>query len=293
MKINKFNSQNIFWLASYPKSGNTMLRLFLSLYFFSEDGTLNDFNVIKNINNLNNYKNYEKLKDIPPLDSFVSNPEIISNYWLRAQKKIIEQHPKKIIFLKTHNAQITFNSLNFTNNSVTRGFIYIVRDPRSVLLSTMDHYHHKNYEDAAKYLLSDKHITYVKGNFLPEFILSWKSHFLSWKGFLNENKNLGLIIKYEDMVQRSKETFLDILSFFQTKINFDIDMKKFTNSVDAIQFKKLKKLEKEISFDEKANRAKNFFRKGIVDEWKSVLPKSIANNIKKSFEEEMRDLNYD
>ena len=143
MKINKFNSQNIFWLASYPKSGNTMLRLFLSLYFFSEDGTMNDFNVIKNIISLNNYKNYEKLKDIPPLDSFVSNPEIISNYWLRAQKKIIEQHPKKIIFLKTHNAQITFNSLNFTNNSVTRGFIYIVRDPRSVLLSTMDHYHHK------------------------------------------------------------------------------------------------------------------------------------------------------
>ena len=104
----------------------------------------------------------------------------------------------------------------------------------------MDHYHHKNYEDAAKYLLSDKHITYVKGYFLPEFILSWKSHFLSWKGFLNENKNLGLIIKYEDMVQRPKETFLAILSFFQTKINFEIDMKKFTNAVDAIQFKKLK-----------------------------------------------------
>ena len=94
MKINKFNSQNIFWLASYPKSGNTMLRLFLSLYFFSEDGTLNDFNVIKNINNLNNYKIYKKLTDIPPLDNFVSNPEIISNYWLRAQKRIKEQHPK-------------------------------------------------------------------------------------------------------------------------------------------------------------------------------------------------------
>jgi len=293
MKINKSNSQNIFWLASYPKSGNTMLRLFLSLYFFSEDGILNDFNVMKNIIGLNNYKIYEKLKDIPPLDSFVSNPEIICNYWLLAQKKIIELHPNKILFFKTHNAQITSNSLNFTNNSVTRGFIYIVRDPRSVLLSTMDHYDHKTYEDAAKYLLSDKHITYVKGNFLPEFILSWKSHFLSWKSFLNENKNLGLIIKYEDMVRRPKETFLDILSFFQTKINFEIEMKKFSNAVDAVQFKKLKKLENEISFDEKSNNAKNFFRKGIVDEWKSVLPRSIANNIKKSFEKEMRDLNYD
>ena len=50
MKIKKFKGQNIFWLASYPKSGNTMLRLFLSLYFFSEDGVLKDFKVIKNIN---------------------------------------------------------------------------------------------------------------------------------------------------------------------------------------------------------------------------------------------------
>jgi len=293
MKIKKFKGQNIFWLASYPKSGNTMLRLFLSLYFFSEDGVLKDFKVIKNINNLNNYNIYEKLKDIPSLDSFISNPEIISNYWLRAQKSISEQYPKKIFFLKTHNAQIKYNSFNFTNSSVTRGFIYIVRDPRSVLLSTMDHYNHKTYEEASKYLLSDKHITYVKGNFLPEFILSWKSHFLSWKGFLNENKKLGLIIRYEDMVQKPKETFLDILRFFQTKINFDIEMKKFTNAVNAIQFKKLKKLEKEISFNEKSNSAKNFFRKGIVDEWKSVLPQSIAINIKKSFEKEMRELNYD
>ena len=28
----------IIWLASYPKSGNTLLRSILSTYFFSEDG---------------------------------------------------------------------------------------------------------------------------------------------------------------------------------------------------------------------------------------------------------------
>ena len=51
----------IIWLASYPKSGNTMLRLFISLYFFTKDGYLNDFNVINNIKSLNNYKIYKKL----------------------------------------------------------------------------------------------------------------------------------------------------------------------------------------------------------------------------------------
>ena len=292
MNIDRFKDQNIFWLASYPKSGNTMLRLFVSLYFFTKDGILNDFKVINNIKNLNNYKIYKKLKDIPSLDSFILKPEIISNYWLRVQKKIIETHPKKIFFFKTHNAQIKFNSFHFTNSFVTRGLIYIVRDPRSVLLSTMDHYGHKTYEDALKYLLSDKHITYVKGNSMPEFILSWKSHFLSWKHFLQENKNFGLIIKYEDMVKNPKKTFLNILNFFQTKINFEIDIKKFTNAVNAIQFKKLQKLEKQISFNEKSYSTKNFFRKGIVDEWKSVLPKTILKNIEKNFKEEMIDLHY-
>ena len=38
----------IIWLASYPKSGNTLLRSMLAAYLFSEDGNYN-FNLIKNI----------------------------------------------------------------------------------------------------------------------------------------------------------------------------------------------------------------------------------------------------
>ena len=36
------------WLASYPKSGNTLVRSLLSSYFFSKDGIFN-FELIKNI----------------------------------------------------------------------------------------------------------------------------------------------------------------------------------------------------------------------------------------------------
>ena len=51
--------KNIIWIASYPKSGNTLVRLFLSCYFFTDDGNLKDFNIIKNItifNNINIFK---------------------------------------------------------------------------------------------------------------------------------------------------------------------------------------------------------------------------------------------
>ena len=38
----------IIWLASYPKSGNTLMRSILSAYFFSKDGKFN-FDLLKNI----------------------------------------------------------------------------------------------------------------------------------------------------------------------------------------------------------------------------------------------------
>ena len=38
----------IIWLASYPKSGNTLVRSMLAAYFFSQDGVYN-FELIKNI----------------------------------------------------------------------------------------------------------------------------------------------------------------------------------------------------------------------------------------------------
>ena len=36
------------WLASYPKSGNTLVRSLLASYFFTKDGSCN-FEILKNI----------------------------------------------------------------------------------------------------------------------------------------------------------------------------------------------------------------------------------------------------
>ena len=41
----------IVWLASYPKSGNTWLRAFISAYFMTTDGKFNmNFDFVKNLN---------------------------------------------------------------------------------------------------------------------------------------------------------------------------------------------------------------------------------------------------
>ena len=70
------------WLASYPKSGNTLLRALLSSYFFSNDGKF-DFEMIENI------------KQFPKKALFTKNgvdtkneKEVIKNY-LKVQNPLI------------------------------------------------------------------------------------------------------------------------------------------------------------------------------------------------------------
>ena len=85
----------IVWIASYPKSGNTWMRSFLSAYFMTDDGEFK----IKNLDYIQDYPN-EQFFD----EGNIKKGEVYK-YWEKSQKKIFEN--KKIKFLKTHNALIS------------------------------------------------------------------------------------------------------------------------------------------------------------------------------------------
>ena len=284
---------SIIWISSYPKSGNTMMRLFLASYFFTKNGKLENFTPLKKISSFNHIKNFEKITNFPSIKHFQEKPEMISRYWQKAQVNINEKLFNKILFLKTHNAQFKFNSNFFTNNELTRSFIYVVRDPRSVLLSSISHYGIADQISASEIITSDKRLSYATDNGrLPEFLLSWRTHFVSWHNFAKSNPDLGLIIKYEDLVLKSEETFLIVLKFLLKKTGQRFDMAKFKNAFESINFLKIKKMEKKIGFFEKSENSDNFFRLGKVDEWKEKLNLEINSNIKRAFSKEMKYLGY-
>ena len=64
----------IIWLASYPKSGNTLVRSMLSSYFFSNDGLFN-FDLIKNIRQFPSRQVFQKYDF-----DFNDTKETIKNY---------------------------------------------------------------------------------------------------------------------------------------------------------------------------------------------------------------------
>jgi len=280
----------ISWIASYPKSGNTYIRLLLSAYFYTADGIISDFKPIDNIFKISRYEFLKNVANIPNIDDFINEPKLISQYWDEAQKAISSKI-KNNLFIKTHDCMGIISNNKFTSEKYTKSFIYIVRDPRSVAVS-YSHHTGYNIDKTIKYLTNKNYIiNYSKEEkTVPELVSSWNIHYNSWKSFLK--KGNGIMIKYEDLVNNPADEFRKILIFLNNVMQFDINEKKIIKSVESTQLNNLKKLEKKMGFSEKSKNNQNFFRKGIFDEWKEVLTSKQIKYIENNFRSEMIELNY-
>ena len=52
----------IFWIASYPKSGNTWIRALLSAYYFTSDGFFSNDNLLKKISQFPEKKHFARFE---------------------------------------------------------------------------------------------------------------------------------------------------------------------------------------------------------------------------------------
>ena len=282
--------KKICWIVSYPKSGNTYLRMLLTSYFYTKDGLTNDFQEIKNIFNINNYNIYKKIKNFPNLNQLIENPQIITLFWEGAQKLLAEEI-KNYLFVKTHNCMAEIMYKRFTNEKYTKCFIYIVRDPRSVAVSYKHHFQ-LSYDKAVKQLVNKNLVDFdfnSKKN-VPDLISSWSVHYNSWKNFIY--KGNGIIIKYEDLVQNPNVFFKKILNFLSNHMDIKINENKFNQTIESNRFSNLQEIEKQKGFFEKPKISKKFFRKGLIDEWKSCLTPQQQDIIEVNFNNEMKELGY-
>ena len=74
--------KKIFWIASYPKNGNTWLRALLSAYYFTKDGIFLNDSLLKNISQFPEKKYFQYF------NYKLNIPGDTSKYWLRAQELI-------------------------------------------------------------------------------------------------------------------------------------------------------------------------------------------------------------
>jgi len=280
----------IIWLASYPKSGNTLLRSMLSSYYFSKDGKF-EFKLLKNIHQFPNISLFKNL-NINTDDEL----ECVKNY-IKVQQIINKQDGNKLRFLKTHSSLNDINGYNFTDLNNSLGVIYIVRDPRNIVRSFANH-SQISPEEAKQNLLNVKILGGKNDpvNKTTVHIGSWSSNFKSWKEFKKVNKYL--LIKFEDLISQPEHIFRLILNFVHelTKTQPDIDDAKLKNTIKTTNFEYLRKLEKKENFSESATQSKEKYVKFFKYGNKENLIKSLTTQINKELEnqlsEDMIELGY-
>tara|TARA_B100001121_G_scaffold204504_1_gene178933 strand:- start:314 stop:1147 length:834 start_codon:yes stop_codon:yes gene_type:complete len=275
----------ILWLASYPKSGNTLLRSILATYFFSEDGIFN-FNHLYKIGQFPSLIHFENL-GIDTTDS----EQIYSNI-IKAQE-IINSSSKQLKFFKTHSALAKINNNNFTDLKNTLGAIYVIRDPRNVVTSFAHHYQIDS-DEATKCLLNEKFWNYKNEKVPKTFLSSWKQNYNSWKQ-LNDKT---LFIKYEDLIKNKKTVLIRVFKFFESLgAKLELDMVKLNKVIKSTEFEKMKDMETKETFresiaDKETGKKIPFFNLGPKNDWKKILSDENREKIEKAFKEEMLELGY-
>lgn len=278
----------IIWLASYPKSGNTWVRLFLKSYL-SDDKKKFSINEKKDDEfKIERFPNIKVFKDMQiNYDNFFE----ISKNWITIQDRINLNN--KLNILKTHNAMCTVNKNKFTNKENTLGAIYVVRDPRDVAVSFSYHMGKTLTEIVnnmidKEYLISESDFTTEKKVSGSTLLSSWSNHYNSWKNYKSIK---SIIIKYEDLVRNTADKFYEIVLYLNELYGTKVDEKKILKSIELTNFKNLQNLEREHGFEE-ITISKTFFREGKIGSWKQKLDEKLSKKIENEFKNEMIELGY-
>ena len=279
------------WLASYPKSGNTLVRSMIAAYFFSQDGNYN-FELIKNINQFPNIKLFERMGiDI------TKEKEVLKNY-IRVQESFNKKNATQ--FLKTHSYLFNIDNNPFTDLNNTLGVIYIVRDPRNVATSVANHMSISK-EEATRIMIEDfkfgGDLSSKNSERTRVYMGTWGGNYNSWKSLKEHGKYL--LIKYEDLISNRDFIFRKILKFLHElkDTKFKIDQEKFKNVIQTTDFSLMKNLEKKSGFYEAKTNPKTgkkvpFFNLGPENDWKKILPVELKVKIEKHYKKEMKELGY-
>lgn len=271
------SSHGLYWLSSYPKSGNTWFRIFLAnvLYGTSDincvDGLIHD-EISTSRTWLDKACGFDTaLLSDDEVDAL--KPAIYTAY---AANSGISYH-------KTHKA---YTYLEQGQALLPRegclGAVYFIRNPLDVVVSLA---HHLMCPiDKAIDIMGNRHFA-LHAFPLRQWLLSWSLHVQSW---LDAQHLSCLFLRYEDMVLAPEQTFSKALQF----LNLDIEPARIRKAIDDSMFDKLQRLEQERGFYEKPPKLERFFRKGIIGDWKNQLNASQIQRIIRDHGELMQAFDY-
>lgn len=257
------SNRNLIWLVSYPKSGNTWLRTLLTNY-------IRNANEPTNINDLDGrsivVSRYHFDETIGIESSDLTHDEI--EYYRPQFCREVAASNDDLAFIKVHDAY-TQNRVGkpLFPPDVTKGVIYLVRNPLDIVASYA-HHSRKSVDEIIDLMVCDNHGFDLKNttisSTLPVRLLSWSNHICSW---LDVAEPHLLVVRYEDLLINPAHFFSEVLQFSGIKIYTE----RLGRAITLSNFSALRTQEKKHGFSERQPTAKSFFRKGRSEGWKNEL----------------------
>jgi len=275
----------IYWIASYPKSGNTWIRVFLTNYLDEADQPA-DINHLKGGPIASDREVFDRWAGVEASD--LSAEDIAS---MRPDVyRQMAQHIDHPLYLKVHDA-CTRNSegdLLFPPD-ITGGVVYIIRNPLDVAVSYAHHGGRAVNQVVDDLCEPDGHVYENReriGRQLPQRLLSWSGHVLSW---LDESGMPVTVVRYEDMLAQPAVEFVRVVR----ALDLDLDAPRLSRAVAFSRFASIQEQEQKAGFKEKHMRADAlFFREGRAGSWRSGLAPELAHRVISTHGDVMRRFGY-
>lgn len=258
-------SAGIFWLASYPKSGNTWLRSYI---FALQNGLNSEFSAI-DINRLEtgaiaSSRNWLALG--LGLDLGLHAMDDIESYRTDAYRFIHSQLTEPA-YHKIHDAnhQTASEHLLCPLDACT-GALYVVRNPFDVAISFANHMG-VSLDDSIQMMGDPEYALLAKADKfrlqVRQKMGTWSDHVGSWL-----DSGLPLLwVSYEDMLKKPIASFTQVSQFLHLPDN----EQAVKQAIALCHFDKLKVQEEKHGFKERPLKSKAFFRSGKVGDWRNTL----------------------
>ncbi|GEN85847.1 sulfotransferase domain-containing protein [Oceanobacillus sp. FSL W8-0428] len=165
--------------------------------------------------------------------------------------------------------------------------IYLVRDPRDVVISY--HHHFQKYYNESRQF--DAFFTaFMNGDIDPGM---WDAQVESWLDNQDEVRNGFLLVKYEDLLADTATEAKRLINF----LNLNRSEQEINEAVHWASFDNMKALEQKQKEhlngpSQLVNPALPFVREGKANKWKSVLSNDQQQQINQTFAKTLSRLGY-
>ncbi len=273
-------NKSIVWLASYPKSGNTWLRVFLANYIANSTApvSINEVHELGTGDAL--LEHYRAVADMG-----LNVADVASTMRLRAKVlQAIVSNGADVNLVKTHNIRRVAWGVDLIPPQYTRSAIYVMRNPLDMVLSYARHYE-LSHDKAAEAICHPSNGLAADQRGVGQLLCSWSEHVACWT---QSAPYPVLVLRYEDLLSQPEREFARVIEHF----GMQVDRDRLRRSIQHSSFDELQQQEKQQGFIERRKSDYAFFGRGQAGVWRDELDPVLVKRIRQNSKRMMKKYGY-